>query len=60
MGLWAVSAVFANYFQGWTDLVRPIIDNDICLHLYYDLNNSNDFIGIYYFNNHVNMHGVEI
>ena len=20
MGLWAVAAVFANYFQGWTDL----------------------------------------
>ena len=52
-GPWAVSAVFANYFQG-------CVDSDIYLLLYYDLNNTNNFNGTYYFNNHVNVLGVGI
>ena len=47
-----VAAVQANYVLGWIDPVGGIVVSDI--------NNSRKFIGIYYFNNHVNMHGVGV
>ena len=47
-----VAAVLANYVLGWIDPVGGIVVSDI--------NNSRKFIGIYYFNNHVNMHGVGV
>ena len=47
-----VAAVLANYVLGCIDPVGGIVVSDI--------NNSRTFIGIYYFNNHVNMHGVGV
>ena len=47
-----VAAVLANYVLGWIDPDGVIVVSDI--------NYSRKFIGIYYFNNHVNMHGVGV
>jgi hypothetical protein len=47
-----VAAVLSNYVLGWIDPVGLIVVSDI--------NKSRKFIGIYYFNNRVNMHGVGV